>query len=115
MTSRPLLDPDQLNEGLNRLLPTEQEEIGHIIANVENQHRFRKRIKEVGHHRVLYLLNKAFPNQSVAIQDFRRSLGHKLIEEQGIDAARRIMHDSESRVIRLGEPDDSRKNYESDS
>ena len=115
MTNESLLDTDQLNEGLNRLSSTEQDEINLIIANVENQQRFRSQIEEVGHHRVQHLLDKAFPDQNVSTQEFRRSLGHKLIEEQGIDEGRRIIHHAPNRTVRLEEFDGLRKDYTADS
>lgn len=105
VTDRRILDSDELNAGLNRLSRPEHELLAPILGNVENQRQFRKHVREVGHHKVQQLLNKAFPGQTVTVQDFRRSLAYKLVEEQGVEAAEDIMHGREERTVRFGESD----------
>lgn len=87
-----ILTSEELNDGLERLSDEEQETIAPIIGSVENQPEFRKQIREIGHRRVQQLLDKMFPDKSVAVQDLRRSLAYRLSQEEGVDVAKHLMH-----------------------
>jgi hypothetical protein len=103
-----ILDSDELNAGLNRLSGPEHDLLAPILGNIENQRQFRKHIRELGHHKVQQLLDKAFPDQTVTIQDFRRSLAYKLAKEQESETAKNIIHGRDDRTVRLGERDTPR-------
>lgn len=109
MNGNPILDSDDLNEGLARLSPEEHDMLAPVLGNVTHQHQFRKQIRAIGIQKVQHLLNKAFPEQGVTIQDFRRSLAYKLAEEKGAEAAKAIMQGKEERTVRLGERERERE------
>lgn len=92
MNEDDVLTSEELNDGLQRLSDEEQETIAPIIGSVDNQPELRKQIKEIGHAKVQHLLNKMFPDKSVAVQDLRRSLACRLSQEEGVDVAKHIMH-----------------------
>lgn len=100
-----MLSSAELNAGINRLSVFEHDTLAPLIGNVENQRRFRELIEQIGRRTIQRILRKAFPEQDMAIQDFRRSLAHKLADEKGVGAAKTIMHGNKERTVRLGEDD----------
>lgn len=105
MNEDDVLTSGELNDGLERLSDEERETIAPIIGSVDNQPEFRKQIREIGRRRVQHLLDKMFPDRSVAVQDLRRSLTCRLAQEEGRDVAKYLMWGE--KTVEVGENDDN--------
>jgi hypothetical protein len=94
-----VLATDEINTGLDRLTAEERDQLASIIGSVENQPEFRKQVRELGRRRANNLLNKAFPDRSVTIQDLRRCLCIRIAEMDGVDTAKELMWGSSTETV----------------
>jgi len=91
--------------GICPVIARRRETVAPIIGNIEDQQRFRNHVRDVGHHSVQSLLDKAFLLRDGTVHPLRCSLWYKLAEEQGRSAVDGALWGIAKRSIRLGDHD----------